>query len=142
MKIVVSLNARPYMRRSRYLATAARFVLYGLVELNVLYIKARRAQRNPVPPLYKSGVRYQNEPDNGEEEFADIPTVLQRGWGDCDDLAPWRVAELRAAGEVGASLRLTWKLLPNGRKLFHVLVRRADGSIEDPSAILGMGQPQ
>ena len=25
--------------------------------------------------------------------------VLSRGWGDCDDLAPWRVAELQEAGE-------------------------------------------
>jgi len=138
MRLVVSLNAKPYMRRSRYLAVAARFVLEGLIQLNLMYLKARVASGNPVPDIYKAGVRYQNEPDNGEEEFADIPTVLSRGWGDCDDLAPWAVAQYRLRGEK-ATIRMTWKTLSSGGRLFHVQVRRGDGSIEDPSALLGMG---
>lgn len=64
----------------------------------------------------------------------------------CDDLAPWRVAELREAGE-NATIRLSWKRRPNGSRLYHVTVRRGDGivqpdgfvgSIECPSALLGM----
>ncbi len=56
----------------------------------------------------------------------------------CDDLAPWRCAELRHQGE-RARIRIQWKRFPNG-KLFHIVVRRENGEIEDPSAILGMGQ--
>lgn len=56
----------------------------------------------------------------------------------CDDLAPWRCAELREAGEP-AKIRVQWKRdARTGQKLFHILVRRADGSIEDPSLKLGM----
>ena len=101
--------------------------------VNQLFLKTHR-----VPPLYESGVRYQNEPRSFPcEEFASIPAVMARGWGDCDDLAPWRVAELREQGE-RAKIRIQWKRQPSGTKLFHVVVRRGDGSIEDPSRILGM----
>ena len=88
---------------------------------------------NPwTPPLYSSGVRYREEPP-GTEEFCAIPDVLRRGWGDCDDLAPWRAAELRLCGE-----EATAEPVHMGDGLWHVVVRRADGSIEDPSALLGM----
>ncbi len=76
------------------------------------------------------------------EEFAGVPVVLSRGWGDCDDLCAWRIAELRKAGE-RASVRLTWQKGAKGR-LYHVLVRRHKyevddpRSVEDPSALLGM----
>jgi len=62
--------------------------------------------------------------------------VLSRGWGDCDDLAPYRVAELQEAGEK-AKIRITWRRVGK-RRTYHVLVRRADGRIEDPSRLLGM----
>lgn len=60
----------------------------------------------------------------------------------CDDLAPWRTAELQAHGEK-AKIRIQWKrpILSNGKKgkkYFHIVVRRENGSIEDPSAKLGM----
>ena len=109
-----------------------------------------------VPPLYQAGVHYDNEPSDflchidGKtervEDFASVPTILKRGWGDCDDLAPWRCAELRNSGEK-ASIRIQWKtyaqrmsLMALGRpfKLYHIVVRRQDGSVEDPSKILGM----
>jgi hypothetical protein len=36
-------------------------------------------------------------------------------------------------------LRVTWQVDPERRlRVFHVLVRRADRSVEDPSALLGM----
>jgi hypothetical protein len=72
------------------------------------------------------------------EEFAAIPAIIERGWDDCDGLAPWRCAELREAGEP-AKIRIQWKKNPaTGQKLYHIVVRRADHSIEDPSALLGM----
>lgn len=56
----------------------------------------------------------------------------------CDDLAPWRCAELRNAGE-HAKIRIEWKTHPRtGQKVYHVLVRRQNGDIEDPSLKLGM----
>lgn len=124
-------------------------ILEAMVKVDQLYLATHR-----VPPLYQSGVVYQDEPWKGFEDFAPVPTILKRGWGDCDDLSPWRVAEYRNAGKK-ASIRIQWKKHRNG-KLFHVLLRRPfvtsefdpsymwiprDGTntmIEDPSRRLGM----
>lgn len=133
MKVLVNLGGEHsrWLKHSRVLGTAIKPVLESLVMADQLFLF-----RHHVPPLYQSGVRYREEPEDGVEEFASIPVVLARGWGDCDDLAPWRVAELRNAGE-RAKIRIQWRRTRRG-KLFHIVVRRADGSIEDPSARLGM----
>ena len=148
MQIVLRLSASEgrsnWLSRSRVLGTAIKAILDTQVRLNRLYLARHRG----VPPLYASGVRYRNEPKHfkflGEtaEEFALIPIVLARGWGDCDDLSPYRCAELQHHGEP-AKMRVQWKrrVYPNGRKgrkYYHIVVRRGDGSIEDPSARLGM----
>lgn len=85
-----------------------------------------------LPQLYRSGIRYAFEPEHGSgnEEFALPPTVYQRGWGDCDDLVIYRLCELAAAAE-RATCRTEWR----GGEL-HVLVRRGDGSLEDPALLL------
>ena len=137
MKITVNTGEEKsrWLRRSRVLGTVIKPLLDAQVFINRCYLALHK-----VPPLYSSGVRYQEEPLGTDEEFACIPVILGRGWGDCDDLAPWRVAELQHAGEK-AKIRIQWKkLLIGGRKtkLFHILVRREDGTIEDPSRILGM----
>lgn len=133
MQVLVHLGDFPLLKTSRFMGLFVRPILEALVEINRLYLRSHH-----VPPLYRSGVRYEQEPADGKpEEFAAIPQVLSRGWGDCDDLAPWRVAELQEAGEK-ASIRITWKRRRGGSRLYHVLVRRADGRIEDPSRILGM----
>jgi len=126
-------------------------LLDAQVRNNLLYLSL-----NPnTPLLYASGVRYKNEPNftfNGApaEEFASIPIVLARKWGDCDDLAPWRCAELIHREGEHAKIRVQWRARRNangtrGRKYFHIVVRRAkkdrfcnDDLIEDPSALLGM----
>lgn len=133
MKLIVNLGSKTenWLTRSRALALTIYPILNATVRVNRAYIRGHR-----VPCLYDSGVRYEEEPKNTIEEFATIPVVLSRGWGDCDDLAPWRVAELQEEGE-RAHIRVQWKKTRNGR-LFHIVVRREDGSIEDPSAILGM----
>jgi len=89
------------------------------------------------PKLYESGVRYQNEK---EELGLDIPSILKKKGSDCLNLCCWRVAELRQAGQKNARLRIIWKENPNGFRLFHVQVRHANGKIEDPSRLLGMGK--
>jgi len=114
---------------------AIRPLLEALVTVNQLFLLTHKN----IPPLYESGVIYREEPSNWPyEDFAPIPTTLSRGWGDCDDLAPWRVAELRMQGEK-AKIRIKWKMHKrSGGKLYHIVVRRANGTIEDPSARLGM----
>lgn len=141
----VSEGTSNWLRRSRIFGTVIKALLDAQVRNNLLYLSLHR----DVPPLYASGVRYQNEPVgqtfNGQpaEEFALIPVVLARKWGDCDDLGPWRVAELIHAG-VPAKIRVQWRARRNadgtlGRKYFHIVVRHGNGEIEDPSAKLGMG---
>jgi hypothetical protein len=146
VKVLVNLSGEnsKWLRSSRMLGVAIRPVLEALVQIDQLYLRFH----HNVPPLYQSGVRYKEEPVNVAqlgggplqriEEFACIPAILERGWDDCDGLAPWRCAELREAGEP-AKIRIQWRKNPaSGQKLFHIVVRRADHSIEDPSALLGM----
>jgi hypothetical protein len=110
------------------LAIAIRETIWALARA---YAVAMRS--SPLPPLYASGVRYRPEPQAGSGlERWDHPwEVLERGWGDCDDLVLWRLAELHAAGETTAAPVVAWR----GAKM-HVLIRRAAGHTEDPSLIL------
>lgn len=84
------------------------------------------------PPLFSTGIKFrmENGHGNGFEEFCLPWTTYKRGFGDCDDLVIYRIAELRAAGE-RAGCNTQWR----GSEL-HVRVRRGDGSIEDPSLIM------
>ena len=142
-----------------------------VVASNRLEMRAARKRGKPYPPLYESGVVYCREPWSGRiEEFADCGTVYERGWGDCDDLCAFRLAELLEAGErparpcsrhlvshpkcracvPGADIRIYWRGCDRHQaqpkngcaecrgKPMHVEVRRADGSIEDPSRFLGL----
>lgn len=87
------------------------------------------------PALYDSGVRYVREPP-GSERWSPPSVVLGRGYGDCEDLASWRAAELRVTGE---DPRARARVVRSGPRTWHAIVERGDGSIEDPSRILGMG---
>jgi hypothetical protein len=80
------------------------------------------------------GVRWR--PENfGEEHFDHAVEALQRGWADCDDLASWKAGSLRATGEdPGATARV----VPSGPSMYHAIVQRSDGSIDDPSVEAGM----
>jgi hypothetical protein len=123
--MLITLDIR-IPRRSAAFAALVRSLLECLVEHNMV------AQ---LPPLYLSGVRYRSEPASAES-FRDARATLERGHGDCAHLATWRCAELRRSNEA-ATLVVTFA--PYGRsKVFHVQVRRGDGSVEDPSRELGM----
>jgi hypothetical protein len=90
------------------------------------------------PDLYKSGVRYEYETP-GVEEWQDIPTTLKKGYGDCEDLACWRVAELQQKYHVPAQPVFRVRKMANGGYLYHILVRDlSTNKIEDPSKMLGM----
>lgn len=109
-------------------------LLLALYAVDLAYLSARP----DTPPLYLSGVRYAREPREvrGRVELWDsVPVVLAQGWGDCDDLAAWRAAELSLAGVY--ALPVLVEVAPaSGR--YHVVVWRSDGAWEDPSARLGM----
>jgi hypothetical protein len=100
-----------------------------------------------LPPIDPGGLRVMSiSREAAQAPCWDIQTADHRVYlpehdvtvSNCDDLAPWRCAELREAGEP-AKIRVQWKRdARTGQKLFHILVRRADGSIEDPSLKLGM----
>jgi hypothetical protein len=77
----------------------------------------------------------------GIEIFLDIPGLMRRGKGDCNELVPMRVAELWRAG-IAASPYLTHMPNDRGGLTYHAIVLWPDGSAEDPSLILGMGGPE
>lgn len=104
----------------------------ALCALDVVYLRAH--PRTPL--LKKSGVRYQTQP-RGCERFKTVPAVLAAGSGDCDQLAPWRAAELR----VRYGIKAMPEVRQMGPNLWHVYVRMPDGKVEDISAHLGMPVP-
>lgn len=80
-------------------------------------------------------IKWAPEPP-GEERFDHATTVIQRGWGDCDDLAPWHAAGLRATGEDPDAFA---RVVKSGPRTWHAVVQRSDGSLDDPSREAGMG---
>lgn len=111
------------------------FALDATTAWNVLAMRA-----SPLPPIYSSGVRYKREPicrTDGIahicEEFLTAHETYARRFGDCDDLGPWLAAQLRLAGDDHA--RAVPKPSAAG---WHILVIHGDGTVEDPSAKLGM----
>ncbi len=84
------------------------------------------------------GIKWKPEPP-GQEHFDHAKTVLQRKWGDCDDLAPWHAASLRHTGEDEGAQAVAHRSGPNR---WHAVVQRSDGTIDDPSKRAGMGAPQ
>lgn len=87
----------------------------------------------PQPPIYDSSIRYELEPARAEL-WQSAPIMHLRGKGHCVDLAAARLAQVANAVPV---LVETGRALQGGR-LFHVIVKHSDGSLEDPSRILGM----
>lgn len=85
----------------------------------------------------KQGIKWQPEPP-GDEHFDHGGTVYKRRWGDCDDLAPYHAASLRHSGEDPNASAIVTR---TGPKMWHAVVKRGDGSIDDPSKRAGMGQP-
>ncbi len=108
--------------------------LTGLVKANKIMMRAAQTRGQRVPRLYKSGVRYRRERP-GYEKWDTWDRVLRRGYGDCEDLAAWRVAELHLSGQDPGARAIVKR---TGRRTLHALVRRGDGTLEDPSQRLGM----
>jgi len=96
--------------------------LQGLVALNRILIP-----RLGLPSLYGSGVDYKRERG---EQWQTAAEVFVAGHGDCEDLSAVRAAELQLEGEQARA----W-VVKVGPGAYHAVVRRADGTIEDPSKI-------
>jgi hypothetical protein len=119
MRLALIVPARG--RRSIEAALAALFAL------NVAFF-----QSHPnAPHIRRAGVRYARERG---ERWQTAPVLLASRRGDCEDLASYHAAFLRARGE-----RAVPQLREVRPGLWHVVVRRADGRIDDPSRWLGMG---
>lgn len=133
--------------------------LEGLTHLDEWQIRrarqlAAQGLTSPIPPLYASGIRYEEELPGHEDWLDALSALRQRRWVDCEDLAAYRCAELRADGiEAEPVIKYQWiprelmiaqgypadKLPARGVWLVHCCVRWPDGHVEDPSKILGMG---
>lgn len=115
-------------------------VLLGLLTLLVAINESWLRAHPRTKPLYASGVRYRRE-EPGREDWLTVPSILARGYGDCEDLACWRIAELRLQG-LHVQPRITFRRFgPGGRfSLYHITLKWPDGRIEDPSRLLGMGR--
>jgi hypothetical protein len=106
----------------------------------VTRLNEQQIERGEVPTFHealsKGMVKWKPEPP-GEERFDHARTVINRGWGDCDDLAPWRAASARATGEDPGARAVMLRRSPT---LWHAVVQMSDGRIEDPSKEAGMGR--
>jgi hypothetical protein len=107
-------------------------LLEALVAANIEYLGICPS----TPSLYESGVVYEEEPEE-RENWQDIPETLGLGNGDCEDLACWRIAELRFRAKEHATPFIRWREVGT-RTVYHIAVLRTDGTIEDPSRLLGM----
>lgn len=114
-----------------YARPAIHAAVETLARANVAYLRD-----NPnTSPLAKAGVAYERESVALTERWQTIPEVLARGVGDCEDLAAWRIAELRIRG-IRAYPHVIGK---NGK--WHIQVKVISNnkqSIQDPSKELGM----
>jgi hypothetical protein len=85
----------------------------------------------------RNGVKWKPEPFLDGEHFDLAQPVITRGWGDCDDLAPYLAGSMRAADEDAGARPRVYKTGPDR---WHVVVETSDGQILDPSKWAGMGK--
>lgn len=101
-------------------------------------------ERYNIPPLYSlhaaGRVRYRwpevcrapNVPGACERFLSPMQVLSEGGDCDCDDVAPWRAAELQLRGIAAIAIPVKD---PIG---WHCVVELADGTTEDPSRRVGM----
>ena len=127
--------------------------LEALTATNEWHLREGIADGRPLPRLYESGICYQAEPP-GQEDWLDYPTLLKIGRGDCEDLGCALTAERRVYDGLASRTVLRWKFITSaelrvggypesiipreGIYLIHILSQLPDGTLEDPSKVLGM----
>ena len=128
MQQVIGFPLPKKLEDSAYLAVLCKGLLEGAAAA-----AAHLRGTFPFPSLYQSGVRYRTEQSSeGIEQFCFPWDTFSRGYGDCEDLCIWRLAELLSSGEK-ASISVEWQ-----GNFLHIQIRRENGSLEDPSERLGM----
>jgi hypothetical protein len=96
-----------------------------------------------IPTLYSSGITYEHTITEGDERYdanwKDCIQCIVTKKANCKSLVAYRIAELRLNG-FKASYSLIQKINDDEDQTqdWHVQVRHADGTLEDPSALLGM----
>jgi hypothetical protein len=119
-------------------------VVHAGAESNRQYLRQHPNTPSIESLILAGRVKFRNEPWAGQglEEIADIPTIIKRGWGDCDDLVAAKLGELWL--EDGPSYEPPWphcKLYPRvvrGTRLHHAEVRLRDGTVIDIAREAGM----
>lgn len=120
-------------QNDRMMAEALTHFLEGVIRLNVELLK-----HQPLPPLYRSHVRFRRQSPNRKEHFCpDVQTLYAVGHADCAPLCCARAAELRLQG-THATVKVYWRPPVNGKTTMHAEVRLPNGGAEDPSRRLGM----
>lgn len=130
-----------------------RIALEALTKIDEWHLQQGIISGNPYPRLYDSGVYYEEEAP-GKEDWLDIPTLYRLGKGDCEDLGCALTAERRVYDGIPSKPYLRHKFIPSqelimsgypkkniprdGLFLVHILSQLPDGTIEDPSKMLGM----
>lgn len=145
-------------------------LLWALIFANESYLIV-----NPrTPTLYNAGVRWEAEKPTGrsacpngtgQEKFLGVRQVIADGKADCEDVASYRVADVRLGRatkrglpprtphpkpvvclppypmrSVGpAVMPAFYKRRTSYGWLYHIVVAWPDGTLEDPSRVLGMG---
>jgi hypothetical protein len=84
----------------------------------------------------KNGAIWKPEPYE-DEHFDHAGIVVKRGWGDCDDWAPYHAASLRHTGKDPGAVAVVRR---SGPRRWHAIVNRSNGTVDDPSIWAGMGQ--
>jgi hypothetical protein len=105
-----------------------------LARANVAYL----AKHPNTPSFARAPIRYQRELRlEGAERWQTIPEILKLGYGDCEDLAAWVIAEARIKG-IKAKPFVSGK---RGKWHIRVKMKTRGGGIEifDPSRDKGMG---
>lgn len=116
--------------------------LEGLVRLNIALMRQAADAGRPVPLLFKSGVHWQPDRERGKptETWDSCDVCIARGYGDCEDLASWRAAELRYRANVAARAVVRPSRSPG--VAWHCIVELPNGKFEDPSVKCGMYEMQ
>lgn len=96
-----------------------------------------------LPPLLRSGAKYRREVCLADlalretcERFLSARMVNHEGFGDCDDFAPYQAADMI----VHSGIRARAIAVPSPGVGWHCVTALPDGSIVDPSKLLGMGK--
>lgn len=127
--------------------------LEALVQIDEWHLRTAIENGTPFPRIYDAGIRYAEEPP-GQEDWLDIPSLHKDRKGDCEDLGSALAAERRVYDGIHACASIRHKFIPShelrqagypkasipkdGIFLIHVLTELPDGTIEDPSKVLGM----